>query len=267
MSRRQLPPPVRSLDRLSVVITGRLDRNGEWVKRDEARRLARQAGARLRPVRARASYDDDLLVIGSSALWKYGEYGTQEERVLEFQEQGSSIEIIDQDGFFALIEGGWAYPLSRHVDPVDYPEAFLPYRPVDPDIEIAGYAWETTGRALSQAATTHRRLQERVAQHLDELGFVPLTPAWSDCAFDVAWQDEQGTFHVVEIKSLNRISTLRLGIGQVLDYATTLRTWGHEVVPHVLLAAAPDETDHWLAVAATAGIRMSWTIEELLAVC
>lgn len=264
MRRRQLPTPVRSLGGLSVVITGRLERNGLWVKRDEARRLARRAGARLRPVRARASYEDDLLIIGSSTLWKYGDYGAQEERVLGFQDQGSSIEIIDQDGFFALIEGGWAYPLSRHSDPVDYPDDFLPYRPVDPNIDIAGYAWETSGRALTQAVTKHRHLQEGVAEYLDAVDLAPLTPSSGDCAFDIAWQDARGTLHVVEIKSLTRVSTLRLGIGQVLDYATRLRARAHEVTPHLLVATAPDDTDHWVSVAAAAGVRLSWSIEGLL---
>jgi hypothetical protein len=36
-------------------------------------------------------YDDDLLVIGSSAHWKHGNYGRQEEHVLALQAQGSRI--------------------------------------------------------------------------------------------------------------------------------------------------------------------------------
>jgi hypothetical protein len=76
---------------------------------------------------------------------------------MQLQAQGSSIRIIDQDGFFALLDGGWAYPLSTGVDPVEYPDAFLPYRPVEPDIEISGYEWNTTGDALAEAGSCPSR--------------------------------------------------------------------------------------------------------------
>lgn len=262
--RRNLPDPVRSLEGLSVVITGRLERAGEWVRRHQAREMARRAGARPRPQRARASYSDDLLVIGSSAQWKHGAYGTQEERVLDLQAQGSSIQIIDQDGFFALIDGGWAYPLSREADPVVYPEGFRPYRPVEPDVEVTGYGWNTTGRALTEAISRHRNLQEELAERLNEKGLAPLTPAMGHCDFDVAWQDPQGLIHVVEIKSQHRVPVLRLGLGQVLDYAVRLRQHGYTVVPHLLVGASPNDPEHWCAVANTAGVRLSWAVNDVL---
>ncbi len=262
---RQLPEPVRSLQGLAVVITGRLERNGQWVTRDEAVRMARLAGARPRPQRARASYSDDLLVIGSSAHWKHGDLGAQEERVMQLQAQGSSIRIIDQDGFFALIDGGWAYPLSAEAEPVEYPSPFLPYRPTDPDIQISGYEWNTAGDALTEAVSRHRLMQEELAERLDSEALVPLTPASNGCAFDIAWQDSQGRFHVVEIKSLTGASVLRLGIGQVLDYAVRLREQGWAVVPHLWLGGPPVEPAHWRQVAWTAGVQLSWSIDELLA--
>lgn len=263
MTRRQLPARIRSLQGLSVVVTGQLRRRpGQWVKREEARLLALRAGARLR-VRAKVSFEDDLLVIGSSELWKYGNYGMQEERALDLQDQGSKLQIIDQDGFFALLDGGCAYTLTRGSTPVDYPKDLLLYRPVDPKIAIAAYAWKTSGRALSRAVVKHRYLQELVAEHLDEVDLVPLSPSSGDCAFDVAWVDGRGRLHVVEIKSLSRAEILRLGIGQVLDYATRLRARGHEVVPHLLLASAPADPEHWAAVSAIAGVRLTWSVEGL----
>lgn len=139
-----------------------------------------------------------------------------------------------------------------------------PYRPVEPDVEIAGYQWNTTGRALTEAISRHRELQEELAERLDHEGLVPLTPATDDCAFDVAWQDPQGLLHVVEIKSLHTVPVLRLGIGQVLDYAVTLRERGYTVVPHLLVGGPADEPAHWRAVAGTAGVRLSWTIDDVL---
>jgi hypothetical protein len=183
---------------------------------------------------------------------------------MQLQAQGSSIRIIDQDGFFALLDGGWAYPLSTGVDPVEYPDAFLPYRPVEPDIEISGYEWNTTGDALAEAVRRHRTMQEELAERLDSEALVPLTPASSDCAFDIAWQDSQGRFHVVEIKSLSGASILRLGIGQVLDYAVRLRERGCTVFPHLWLGGPPVEPAHWHTVAGTAGVQLSWSIDELL---
>lgn len=197
-----MPEPVRSLKGLSVVVTGRLERDGEWVRREEALRLARLAGAYPRKPRVKASFHDDLLVIGSSAQWKYGSYGTQEERVLGLQDAGSRIRIIDQDGFFALLAGGWAYPLFRDTSPVEYADGFLAYRPVDPNADVSGYAWSTDGSALTTALGTHRRLQEEVAEKLHDRGLVPFSAGWDGCAFDVAWEGDATVVHVVEVKSL-----------------------------------------------------------------
>lgn len=183
---------------------------------------------------------------------------------MQLQAQGSSIQIIDQDGFFALLDGGWAYPLSAEDGPVEYPNAFLPYMPIDSDIEISGYGWNTNGDALTEAVSRHRMMQEELADRLDSEGLVPLTPASNDCAFDIAWQDSQGRFHVVEIKSLTGASILRLGIGQVLDYAVRLREQGCTVVPHLWLGGPPVEPAHWCEVAWTAGVQLSWSIDELI---
>jgi hypothetical protein len=107
-------------------------------------------------------------------------------------------------------------------------------------------------------------MQEQLAERLDSEALVPLSPASSDCAFDIAWQDSQGRLHVVEIKSLTDASALRLGIGQVLDYSVILREQGGTVVPHLWLGGQPVEPAHWRKVAGTAGVQLSWSIDEIL---
>ncbi|MEK8227320.1 hypothetical protein NKG05_16350 [Oerskovia sp. M15] len=70
---------------------------------------------------------------------------------------------------------------------------------------------------------------------------------------------------VAEVKSLtgaDQSQQIRLGIGQVLDYAVSLRACLPHgigtIVPVLVLEKEPIDPDRWKAVAAVAGITLTW---------
>ena len=65
---------------------------------------------------------------------------------------------------------------------------------------------------------------------------------------------------VCEVKSLtgaNETSQMRLGIGQVLDYAHTIRATGHEVQAVLAIEAEPT-SPRWDDLCRTLGIVLVW---------
>ncbi len=77
---------------------------------------------------------------------------------------------------------------------------------------------------------------------------------------DAAWQVRtDGPVLVIEVKTLpaaSENSQLRLGLGQVLDYAEQVRPLGYQARPILLTADAPRELDHWRAVCAKAHVEL-----------
>jgi hypothetical protein len=84
---------------------------------------------------------------------------------------------------------------------------------------------------------------------------------------DAAWcsRTDSAVLVIAEVKSLtgaHQAQQIRLGIGQVLDYAVTLRACppdGVKTIPPVLvLDKEPNDPERWKAVAAAAGIALTW---------
>jgi len=84
---------------------------------------------------------------------------------------------------------------------------------------------------------------------------------------DAAWRSriDSAVLVIAEVKSLtgaHQAQQIRLGIGQVLDYAVTLRAGppdGVETIrPVLVLEKQPDDPERWGAVAASAGIALTW---------
>ena len=77
--------------------------------------------------------------------------------------------------------------------------------------------------------------------------------------YDVAWL-ENDTLTVCEVKSLttaNQVGQIRLGLGQVLDYAHTLRGRGHKVRP-VLVVEQDPLSSHWSGLCSEHGLTRVW---------
>ncbi|GAA3635713.1 hypothetical protein [Microlunatus ginsengisoli] len=119
-------------------------------------------------------------------------------------------------------------------------------RSTDPDV---------VGRGLN----AHRRLENLLAESASASGFQPLDPSVDDPAFDVAWT-QGARMTVCEVKSItdgNQTGQLRLGLGQVLDYAHTLRRRGSQVHPVLFIERAP-AGDHWSTLCKELGVVLAW---------
>jgi hypothetical protein len=78
--------------------------------------------------------------------------------------------------------------------------------------------------------------------------------------FDLAWR-VGGTMYVAEVKSLtatNEAMQLRLGLGQVLDYAEMLRRAGEQSVQPVLVTEHEPSDSRWRRVCELAGVMLAW---------
>lgn len=131
----------------------------------------------------------------------------------------------------------------RRADETIVTETRTPFA-VDPD---------TVDRGLR----AHRALQNQMADFARASGFTPESPR-GDPNFDVGWWDGQ-TFVVVEVKSLsatNEVGQMRLGIGQVLDYAHHYES--RNMAVRAVLAVEREPDAHWLELCAAHRIRLVW---------
>lgn len=106
----------------------------------------------------------------------------------------------------------------------------------------------------------HASTQNALAAAVESVGLEPLSPGPRDPDFDLAWIDRHGRCIVVEVKSLTRTNEskqLRLGLGQVLDYADLLRADGREVYPVLAVEKEPVER-RWERVCESVGVRLVW---------
>ncbi len=111
-------------------------------------------------------------------------------------------------------------------------------------------------RALNGHATTQNALAELIRTR----GFTPTSPSGT-VDYDLAWKDPSGLC-VAEVKSLtdlNEVAQMRVGLGQLLDYASALDHLGERV--HRLILAVerePTASAHWQRVCGRAGIMLCW---------
>ncbi|MFE2595794.1 hypothetical protein ACFXCZ_04700 [Streptomyces sp. NPDC059396] len=116
------------------------------------------------------------------------------------------------------------------------------------------------GRNLS----THRRLQNALAEQATKRGLTALSPDVSDPDFDVAWRSAAGQLTVCEVKSLttaNEARQLRAGVGQVLDYQDQLRQRAPEVTAVLWVEREPSER-RWVDLCHRAGVILAWPGQE-----
>jgi hypothetical protein len=116
----------------------------------------------------------------------------------------------------------------------------------DPDVD---------GRGLR----AHRRIENELASAVRAHGFEPCDPPVEGPAYDLAWIDRD-CLTVCEVKSLtraNQAGQIRLGLGQVLDYAFTLRERRHSVRP-VLAVEHEPESAYWSRLCREHGVALVW---------
>lgn len=105
----------------------------------------------------------------------------------------------------------------------------------------------------------HRDTENAIAALVAEAGWQPQDPTAGGPNYDLAWFTGD-TLVVCEVKSLtvsNEWSQIRLGLGQVLDYAFTLRNAGYEVEPWLVVDHEPSSA-HWKQLCGEYGVTLSW---------
>lgn len=245
---------LEGLRRKQVVFTGD-SRQSIGLRRDELADLVREAGGR---VSKEVTQSTDVLVRGGySPNWKYGDYGIREAEVAELQRRGFDAVIIDDHGLLQLLHGFPAQILKPHRPP-PRPVFMAPYRSALDQAVTTRRASAPDPEAWERALMGHRQTQEALADAVRSAGYEPRSPARSDCDFDLAWTVD-GVVIVAEVKSLtgeNERSQLRVGLGQVLDYAHRLSSSGQVVA--VLAAEAQPSDPAWETICSRASVDLCW---------
>lgn len=139
-------------------------------------------------------------------------------------------------------------PMSTPYREANEAAASAPRDPFEVDPEVVD-------RGLIGHAMTQNLLALRAARR----GFTTLSPGAGDPDFDLAWRTPTGTI-VVEVKSMtatNESGQLRLGLGQVLDYAHALGGATSGVRPVLAVERRPVE-DRWTEICSAVGVTLVW---------
>jgi len=256
-----------------VAFTGKVRVDGDWVFRDDCVRMVMTRGA--------LEYMPDmsskvtLLVHGDLASASVTDKTRQYSKKLKLADQlranGHPVVVIDVDGFSDLCDGFPARNRQlRAVSDLDVlvlpqvGEGILggPMRTFAPSLH-PGAVREQDLLGLDQGTAAHERTRLAFADALARRGIRAEEAGRRSPRFDLGWVEDNTVF-VAEVKSLADPADahqIRLGLGQVLDYAHRMRTLtglDFAVRGVVVLEREPVEADHWRATALEAGVTLVW---------
>lgn len=89
---------LRSIKGKVIAITGKC-----WVTQEKLAQKIRAKGGKPTP-KGRVNWDTDVLVVGQSERWKFGDHGQKEHQAAEYIKAGSEIVLVHDDEFKNLIE-------------------------------------------------------------------------------------------------------------------------------------------------------------------
>lgn len=197
-----------------------------------------------------AKYSTDVLVRGSSGRWKYGSYGKKEKQVAEMQRAGHRIQIIDAEGFFGLRSSLPAPALKPNVPDASARANASEGGVVGAPYRVGSFADPLQGNGehyrdpdvMERGLKAHSATQDQLGDLIGKHGLKPLSPFDKTYNFDLAWDREDGTFGIAEVKSItegNEAFQVRHGLGQVLDYGLRLNERGFHTKLFLVLEASP----------------------------
>ncbi|GAA3822862.1 hypothetical protein FNH04_24360 [Streptomyces phyllanthi] len=272
MTRRGCEGWVHGLKGQTICFTGKIVLDGERMVRAECARRARQRGA---TTKTDFSGGISLVVHGdltgkqvSDQRRNYSDTLVAAEREREL---GHHVHVVDGAGFGELIHGLSARCL----------ELRRPRRGGGPVVVPASATYDVLGAPLTARKVTQHgareltvdldALDEGTAAHESTIGALiehlahrhveVHTFTRNSPRFDAGWAVGKELF-VAEVKSLTGTSQdqqIRLGIGQVLDYAHQLRSMasGWSIRPVLVLEKQPAD-DRWTSLAEAIGIQLTW---------
>lgn len=272
VTRRGCEGWVHGLKGQTICFTGKIVVDGKWMVRNECVRRAKQRGA---TAKTDFSGGVSLVVHGdltgkqvSDTRRNYSDTLVAAERDREL---GRHVHVVDAAGFGKLIHG---FPTrcrelrrpSRGGGPVLVPA------PATDDVLGAPLTVRKVTRhsarelavdldSLDQGTAAHESTVGALIRHLARRRIEVHTFTRNSPQFDAGWAVGKELF-VAEVKSLTGASQdqqIRLGFGQVLDYAHQLRSTasGWSVRPVLVLEKKPAD-DRWASLAKAVGIQLTW---------
>jgi hypothetical protein len=263
---------VYSLKEQTICFTGRIVVDGEWMVRKKCDSRAGQCGAKSK---SDFSRHVSLVVHGdlstksvSDTQRNYSDtlLGAEHER-----EQGHHVHVVDSQGFGDLIHGFPAPCLKLRRPPHGNWPVLVPSQA---RYGVLGAPLRTrqVGRhdsqelamdlsGLDKGTAAHESTISALIKYLAQRDIAVHTFARNSPQFDAGWVVEDEVF-IAEVKSLTGTSQdqqIRLGIGQVLDYAHQLQRpgSGHSIRPTLVLEKRPAD-GRWASLAQAVGIRLAW---------
>ncbi|MBY8816024.1 hypothetical protein CP977_30080 [Streptomyces cinereoruber] len=185
--------------------------------------------------------------------------------------RGRHVCVVDGDGFSKLLRGRPAPCLELRkarkgrVRPV--PAATAEARILGGPLRVRRTGRRASGdltldlSRLDEATAAHEATVGALVAHLYRQGIEACTYASGAPEFDAGWSRGEDVF-VAEVKSLTGAredQQIRLGVGQVLDYAQQLRSAfpRTDVHPVLVLEKRPSAA-RWTALADSIGLRLVW---------
>ena len=247
---------VDSLDGLEVKVTGDFRRTQFRASQPAMEQLLRRHGAR---VVGQVRKTTDLLIRSDSPNWKYGEYGAREVRLARYQGNGRRSGVIDVDDLGDLLDGFRVWARDPASPPLEH-RLWAPYRRARPtEFEDDEVAFLRDSSTMEKAFEGHSSTQNALAELVQHDGYAPLSPR-GRIQFDLAWE-LGATILLAEVKSLSgarESSQMRMGLGQVLEYAWRLRDRLARPVRPVLAVEHEPSDLTWSSVCEASGVLLTW---------
>ncbi|PPF28424.1 MULTISPECIES: hypothetical protein [unclassified Rathayibacter] len=267
------PEWIASLRGEVLAFTGKVLVDGEWTVREECVLMAERRGAL--GWKTDMSSKVTLLVYGDLASSvvtdKTRHYSKKLALAERLRRAGMRIHVIDGPGFSDLCAG---FPARNRLLLPESDDEYLVLPQVGegilggpltlgPTPDHSGVMVELDLAALDKGTIAHQRT---LAAFIDVLGrrqLVAERPSRTAPRFDVGWSDSTRSF-IAEVKSLggpDEAQQIRLGMGQVVDYAAQLRratTTDQEIQPVLVLERKPVDPRRWVDATRSAGVRLTW---------
>lgn len=273
--RRDCDGHVTTLLNQRVLCTGKSYVNGEWLKRPDLHRAIGREGGRI--VEGTRNAAITLLVMGDLPALVTDPVNHRSQNLVYVEEQrakGNHVCIVDDRGLSSLLRGDVAPCLRSRAVGSGVVELSLPAPRVPSVPQLVPLSLVTpprhspTGLELDLSGLDDGTAAHQATLALLTAALVPTAPqTLSAPKVDAAWRSRvnSAVLVIAEVKSLTgarQAQQIRLGIGQLLDYTVALRAVppvGVETIcPVLVLEREPDSPERWQAVAAAAGIELSW---------
>ena len=156
----------------------------------------------------------------------------------------------------AFHAGGVTFSKSADVSPT----LSSPYRQANEKPESSlPVPFQVDPNALDRGLAAHAETQNALAEWAADNRFKPISPGLGDPDFDIGWWDGD-TFVVAEVKSLtshNEARQLRLGLGQILDYADIVARSKAKARPVLTVEREPSDR-RWVDLCRNHGVTLVW---------